>query len=95
MALARAFSVTLVGLEGHVVEVEADLAQVPADLWQWWGRLQDRGLDLVVQPAEGRRKSVLLADMDSTMVEQECIDELAAHAGVGEEVAAITAAAAS
>ncbi|MDO5603824.1 MAG: phosphoserine phosphatase SerB [Paracoccus sp. (in: a-proteobacteria)] len=49
------------------------------------------GFDLVIQQAVGRRKQVLLADMDSTMIEQECIDELAAVAGVGERVADITA----
>jgi phosphoserine phosphatase len=49
------------------------------------------GVDLVVQPSVGRRKRVLLADMDSTMIRQECIDELADMAGVGTEVAAITA----
>ena len=49
------------------------------------------GFDLVIQPTEGRRKAILLADMDSTMIEQECIDELAAEAGVGERVASITA----
>lgn len=49
------------------------------------------GFDLVVQPTEGRRKAVLLADMDSTMIEQECIDELADMAGVGPRVAEITA----
>ena len=45
----------------------------------------------MIQPTEGRRKAVLLADMDSTMIEQECIDELADMAGVGPRVAAITA----
>lgn len=49
------------------------------------------GFDLVVQPTEGRRKAVLLADMDSTMIDQECIDELADFAGVGPRVADITA----
>ena len=48
-------------------------------------------IDLVVQPLEGRKKKMLLADMDSTMIQQECIDELAAEAGVGDRVAAITA----
>ncbi|MEO1397478.1 MAG: phosphoserine phosphatase SerB [Pseudomonadota bacterium] len=48
-------------------------------------------IDVVVQDADIRRKSVLLADMDSTLIHQECIDELAAEAGVGEPVAAITA----
>ena len=49
------------------------------------------GFDLVIQPTLGRRKAVLLADMDSTMIQQECIDELADFAGVGPRVAAITA----
>ena len=49
------------------------------------------GVDLVVQPTEGRRKKMLLADMDSTMIQQECIDELADEAGVGERVKDITA----
>lgn len=53
--------------------------------------LRTRGLDVAVQPAEARRKRLLLADMDSTMIGQECIDELAAEAGVGPRVAEITA----
>ncbi len=56
-----------------------------------WADLQAQGIDLIVQPQAGRRKSMLLADMDSTMIQQECIDELAAEAGVGPHVAAITA----
>jgi phosphoserine phosphatase len=48
-------------------------------------------VDLVIQPAEGRRKRLLLADMDSTMIDQECIDELADEVGIKQHVAAITA----
>jgi phosphoserine phosphatase len=48
-------------------------------------------VDVIVQTAEGRRKKILLADMDSTMIEQECIDELADEIGVKDRVAAITA----
>jgi phosphoserine phosphatase len=47
-------------------------------------------VDVVIQPHEGRRKKLLVADMDSTMIGQECIDELAGHAGVKDRVAAIT-----
>ncbi|MEO0637344.1 MAG: phosphoserine phosphatase SerB [Pseudomonadota bacterium] len=54
-------------------------------------QLGETPVDVIVQPAEGRRKRLLVADMDSTMIEQECIDELAAEVGVGEHVAAITA----
>jgi phosphoserine phosphatase len=48
-------------------------------------------IDIVVQDAETRRKKLLLADMDSTMIGQECIDELAAEVGLKDLVAAITA----
>ncbi|MBT9370985.1 phosphoserine phosphatase SerB [Rhizobium sp. CSW-27] len=48
-------------------------------------------VDLVVQPAETRRKKLLIADMDSTMIGQECIDELADVVGLKDKVAAITA----
>ncbi|MFJ6323411.1 MULTISPECIES: phosphoserine phosphatase SerB [unclassified Rhizobium] len=48
-------------------------------------------IDLVLQQAETRRKTLLIADMDSTMIGQECIDELAAEVGLKEKVADITA----
>jgi phosphoserine phosphatase len=47
-------------------------------------------VDVVVQPAAGRRKRLLLADMDSTMIGQECLDELADFVGQKARVAAIT-----
>src|SRR5215210_4452921 len=47
-------------------------------------------IDVVVQAAAGRRKTLFLADMDSTMIGQECIDELADFAGLKAHVAAIT-----
>ena len=73
------------------VAAEFSIPAVPANRWEAWAGLQGIGVDLVVQAAEGRRKRVLLADMDSTMIRQECIDELADEAGVGAQVAAITA----
>ncbi|MCK3776239.1 phosphoserine phosphatase SerB [Ensifer sesbaniae] len=48
-------------------------------------------IDVAVQDAESRRKKLLIADMDSTMIGQECIDELAAEVGLKDKVAAITA----
>ncbi|HTU10539.1 MAG TPA: phosphoserine phosphatase SerB [Allosphingosinicella sp.] len=48
------------------------------------------GVDVVVQPRVGRRRRLLVADMDSTMITVECIDELADYAGVKAEVAAVT-----
>jgi phosphoserine phosphatase len=46
--------------------------------------------DLAVLPAAGRRKRLLVADMESTIIEQECLDELADHLGLRARVAAIT-----
>jgi phosphoserine phosphatase len=47
-------------------------------------------IDIVVQKEAGRRKKLLVADMDSTMISVECIDELADYAGVKAEVAEVT-----
>ncbi len=73
------------------VASEFPIPALPDNRWQVWEDLQPLGVDLVVQPAEGRRKKMLLADMDSTMIRQECIDELADMAGVGDRVKEITA----
>ncbi len=73
------------------VAAEFMVDRVPSNRWEAWEGLQGLGVDLVVQPTEGRRKQMLLADMDSTMIQQECIDELADVAGVGERVKEITA----
>jgi len=74
---------------GHAVEFA--LPAMPDNRWEVWDEVQKMRVDLVVQPAEGRRKRMLIADMDSTMIQQECIDELADMAGVGERVKEITA----
>jgi phosphoserine phosphatase len=73
------------------VAAEFALEAVPANLWEVWDGFQAMGIDLAVQPAVGRKKRMLIADMDSTMIQQECIDELADEAGVGPYVAGITA----
>jgi phosphoserine phosphatase len=54
------------------------------------GALHDKPFDVVVQPAAGRRKRLFIADMDSTMIGQECIDELADYVDLKTRVAAIT-----
>jgi len=51
------------------------------------------GIDIVVQGTENREKRLLVADMDSTMITIECIDELADYAGIKTQVAAVTEAA--
>ncbi|MEF3048911.1 phosphoserine phosphatase SerB [Pseudotabrizicola sp. L79] len=72
------------------VAAEFGLESMPANLWEVWEGLQSLRIDLAVQPAAGRKKRMLIADMDSTMIQQECIDELADEAGVGAYVAEIT-----
>ena len=82
---------------GHIIWLDDSIAAefpaeaLPPDAAAIADDTRLAGFDLVIQPTEGRRKAVLLADMDSTMIEQECIDELADMAGVGPRVAAITA----
>jgi phosphoserine phosphatase len=48
------------------------------------------GVDVVVQAAAGRARKLLVADMDSTMITIECIDELADYAGIKPQIAEVT-----
>lgn len=65
-----------------------DLQTAEADLRALIGSAP---IDLVIQNADTRRKKFLIADMDSTMIGQECIDELADVVGLKDKVATITA----
>jgi phosphoserine phosphatase len=65
-----------------------DAARVHAELDD---ALDGAPIDIIVQNQDSRRKKILIADMDSTMIQQECIDELADEAGFRDKVAAITA----
>ena len=73
------------------IAAEFAVAVLPTNRWEVWQGLQSLRIDMAVQSTEGRRKRLLIADMDSTMIQQECIDELADEAGVGARVAGITA----
>ncbi len=53
--------------------------------------IRSHAIDAAIVATEHRRKRLLVADMDSTMIEQECIDELGVVAGVGERIKHITA----
>lgn len=70
---------------------EFPIMHKPDNLAETWAECQAMKTDLCIQTTGHRRKQLLLADMDSTMIQQECIDELAAEIGVGERVADITA----
>jgi phosphoserine phosphatase len=65
---------------GTTVDLRAAVEAAAADL----------PVDVCIQPAEGRKKRLLIADMDSTIIGCECIDELADFAGVKTQVAEIT-----
>lgn len=71
-------------LELHVI---ADLAEMRRIVVEAVG---EAPVDICVQPAAGRKKRLLIADMDSTIINVECIDELADFAGVKAKVSEIT-----
>jgi phosphoserine phosphatase len=74
-----------------VEEGEACDVQFGRDLAAARAALEGQGAyDLVVQPVDDRRKKLIVADMDSTMITVECIDELADYAGIKPQIAAIT-----
>jgi phosphoserine phosphatase len=75
--------------EGSAADIECRAASI--QLFQIRTALGAiEGIDVIAQPAADREKKLLVADMDSTMIGQECLDELADYAGIKPEVAAIT-----
>ena len=66
--------------EAALAQAHKALAAIPANV----------PIDSFIQPVEGRAKRMLVADMDSTIIQQECLDEVARAAGIGPKVAAIT-----
>ena len=79
--------------DGFKHENSAELAEGIQDLAvaiAKGGMSFDLLLDVIVQPLAHRKKKLLVADMDSTVIGQECIDELADYAGIKPQIAAIT-----
>ncbi|WP_316860085.1 phosphoserine phosphatase SerB [uncultured Cohaesibacter sp.] len=72
----------------YTIPEHLDYANLRAELHHY---LADKKVDMVLQPSVGRKKKLLLADMDSTMIQQECIDELADEVGLKEKISGITA----
>ena len=76
--------------EAHACDLPFDAEDAGAAEAEVRKALSGAAIDIVAQHAEGRRKKLLVADMDSTIIEQECIDELAAELGIKDRIAEIT-----
>ncbi len=76
--------------EGEAIDLMFDLKDIKALKVGLKSYLGDKPFDWAVLPRYGRKKKLLISDMDSTMIGQECIDELADMMGIGPQVAAIT-----
>jgi len=95
-----ASALELVFVEPNLIWLNPGLAcEIPCSMYiepnDPYAEMKVRGyigpnLDFAFVPASNRRKRLLIADMDSTIIEQECIDELAEVAGVGDRIKAIT-----
>jgi phosphoserine phosphatase len=71
--------------EGEALEVPPFIGQP-----EFLAALSGLPIDANIVPLANRRKRLLIADMDSTMIQQECIDELGVMAGIGDHIKAIT-----
>ncbi len=87
---ARLVGRTMLGPMAMDLAVEAADGALPGLRQAAWNTLQHFPLDVCIQPWEGRRKRLLISDMDSTIVAVECIDELADFMGIKPQIAAIT-----
>ncbi len=76
--------------EGAATDVILEADDLPALRAALRAPMADQQLDWCLQPVEGRRKRLLVADMDSTIINVECLDELADFAGLKAEISAIT-----
>lgn len=77
----------------EAVQASVSAAAIPGVAADLQLLVRDLPVDIAIVPAGNRRKRLLIADMDSTMIGQECIDELGALAGVGARIKEITASA--
>ena len=92
--LTQTSHVRLLGTEEKWAAVEIAVSIGDADTRGVRARLRDEfgdTADIALLPARNRKKRLLISDMDSTIIQQECLDELAVYAGLKDEIAAITA----
>lgn len=94
IGLIQTSHVRLLGTEEKWAAVEIAVAIDDVDLASARKHLRDMfaaRADIALLPSRNRKKRLLISDMDSTIIEQECLDELAAYAGLKDEIAEITA----
>lgn len=77
--------------EGYVCRMQFEAAHPCYELLHHFA--EQAGIDVICRKADAPRLRLLISDMDSTMIEQECIDEMAAMLGIKDKIAAITQAA--
>jgi phosphoserine phosphatase len=78
--------------EFFAVDVDVQNIQIEQgrELLQYFQAEYNLPFDFAFQASEGRKKKLLISDMDSTIINQECLDEIADYAGIKDKIAAIT-----
>ena len=72
------------------VAADITVPEIPNEFKKYWLELQASKIDMVIQKEKYRKKRLLVADMDSTIIEQESLDELADEVGCGKKINQIT-----
>lgn len=72
------------------IAADITVPEIPNEFKKYWLELQASKIDMVIQKEKYRKKRLLVADMDSTIIEQESLDELAYEAGCGKKISEIT-----
>ena len=72
------------------IAADITISEIPNEFKKYWLDLQASKIDMVIQKEKYRKKKLLVADMDSTIIEQESLDELADEVGCGKEISQIT-----
>ena len=72
------------------VAADITVPEIPNEFKKYWLDLQASKIDMVIQKEKYRKKKILVADMDSTIIEQESLDELADEVGHGKKISQIT-----
>ena len=86
----KAFEGISVKWLNYGIAADITIPEIPNEFKKYWVELQARKIDMVIQKEKYRKKRLLVADMDSTIIEQESLDELAYEVGCGEKISKIT-----